>query len=96
MGEITGNFMDGFPHQGSMVDQVIYILNGALRACISWFDNIMTETDMLEVWIALVLMAAVFSIILVPLRGGASVHLGGFTNYMRNKVNRHRRIDHDD
>ena len=73
-----------------MTIQCIAIVKKILGTCLGWFEDIMSEAGLIEVWVALIVLSAVFSVILVPLRGGSPLSLGGLTDFARNKVNRHR------
>lgn len=63
------------------------------RHLLSWFTDILTFTDMYELWIGVVVFTAVFSIVILPLRGGIDLSRGVFGSFLMNKVNRHRNND---
>lgn len=58
-----------------------------------WFEDIFAAVGMTELWIGAVVFAAVFSIVIVPLRGGADLTNGALGGFLMNKVNRHKRND---
>lgn len=65
-----------------------------LTTLLMWFQDIYEATGMTSLWIGVVVLAAVFSIVIVPLRGGADLTNGALGGFLMNKVNRHKR--HDD
>lgn len=65
-----------------------------LTTLLLWFEEIYRATGMTSLWIGAVVLAAVFSIVIFPLRGGADLTSGALGGFLMNKVNRHRR--HDD
>lgn len=65
-----------------------------LTTLLIWFQDIYEATGMTSLWIGVVVLTAVFSIVIVPLRGGADLTNGALGGFLMNKVNRHKR--HDD
>lgn len=65
-----------------------------LTTLLIWFQDIYEATGMTSLWIGVVVLAAVFSIVIAPLRGGADLTGGALGGFLMNKVNRHKR--HDD
>lgn len=65
-----------------------------LTTLLVWFQDIYEATGMTSLWIGVVVLAAVFSIVIIPLRGGADLTNGALGSFLMNKVNRHKR--HDD
>lgn len=59
-----------------------------LSTLISWFVKVYEAIGMTEVWIGAITFAIVFSIILVPLRGGGDIGKGSFGGLLNNKVNK--------
>lgn len=68
--------------------------NRILTTLLTWFQSIYRACGMESLWIGVVVLAAVFSIVIVPLRGGADLSNGALGGFLMNKVNRHKR--HDD
>ena len=65
-----------------------------LTQLLYWFEDVFSAVGMTELWIGIVVFAAVFSIVIAPLRGGADLTHGALGGFLMNKVNRHKR--HDD
>lgn len=65
-----------------------------LTQIIQWFGDTLSAIGMTDLWIGAVVFAAVFSIVIVPLRGGADLTHGALGGFLMNKVNRHK--NHDD
>lgn len=61
---------------------------------LQWFQKVYNAVDMFDLWIGIVVFVAVFSIVVMPLRGGADLTHGVFGSFLMNKVNKHKR--HDD
>lgn len=59
-----------------------------LTTLISWFTQLYEAIGMTELWIGAVTISIVFSIFLVPLRGGGDLGKGGFGGFLKNKVNK--------
>ena len=67
-----------------------------LTQAINWFDKVMTATGLEPLWAGALIIIALFSIILVPLRGGADLTRGALGSFVFSRVNKARKIDHDD
>lgn len=65
-----------------------------LTTVLLWFEDVYRALGLSSLWIGVVVLAAVFSIVIVPLRGGADLSRGALGTFVMNKVNRHKR--HDD
>ena len=59
-----------------------------LVTVLSWFEQCYEAIGMTELWIGAVTLAIVFSIFLVPLRGGGDLGKGSFGGFLKNKVNK--------
>lgn len=66
-----------------------------LTSVLGWFVDIYEATGMTSLWIGVVVLAAVFSIVVVPLRGGADLSRGALGSFVMNRVNRHKSHDDD-
>lgn len=64
-----------------------------LTQLLFWFEDVLSAVGMTELWIGIVVFAAVFSIVIVPLRGGADLTGGALGSFMKNKVSRYNRDD---
>lgn len=58
-----------------------------LTALLNWFQQIYDATGLTDLWIGAVAMAIVFSVILIPLRGGGDVTRGAFGDLVVNQIN---------
>lgn len=65
-----------------------------LTTVLTWFNEIYEALGLTSLWIGVVVLAAVFSIVIIPLRGGADLSRGALGSFVMNKVNRHK--GHDD
>lgn len=65
-----------------------------LSNCLQWFVMVYDALGLKSLWIGAVVLAAVFSIVIVPLRGGADLTGGALGSFLVNKTNRHK--PHDD
>lgn len=59
-----------------------------LTALLNWFQQIYDTLGMTELWIAAIIMVVVFSVILVPLRGGGDLSKGALGSFVVNQVNK--------
>lgn len=57
-----------------------------LGNCLNWFVDIYEACGLLDVWIGVVVLACVFTIVILPLRGGSSTG-GAFGEFLMNKTN---------
>lgn len=57
---------------------------------LDWFMTIMSESGMGMVWTGVVVFVAVFSIIIMPLRGGAPLG-GGISDVVMNQTHKSKR-----
>lgn len=71
----------------SIADWSILFGRSVITAVLNWFQQIYESLGMTEIWIAAVAFAAVFSIILVPLRGGSDISRGALGSFVVNQVN---------
>lgn len=67
-----------------------------LTEILYWFQDIMTATGLMPLWAGTLVVVAVFSIILIPLRGGADLTSGALGSFILGRVNKTRRSDHQD
>lgn len=65
-----------------------------LEALLGWYQDVYVATGLTDLWIGVVVLALVFSIVIVPLRGGADLSHGALGSFVMNRVNRHK--SHDD
>lgn len=61
-----------------------------LSNVLSWFIEIFNRTGMTGLWIGVVVLMAVFSIVIIPLRGGADLSKGALGSFVMNRTNRHK------
>lgn len=61
-----------------------------------WFQQIMTATGLMPLWAGTLVVTAVFSIILIPLRGGADLTRGALGQFVFGRINKAKRTDHQD
>ena len=64
-----------------------------LASVLNWFIQIYDAVGLTSLWIGAVVFVAVFSIVVVPLRGGADLSRGALGSFLMNKVNRHKGQD---
>lgn len=64
-----------------------------LTTVITWYQQVYEAMGMTSLWIGVVILSAVFSIVIIPLRGGADLSRGALGSFLMNKVNRHKRND---
>lgn len=77
-----------------MLERSVLIPSFAIRfgksiliAVLNWFQQIYEATGLTDLWIGAVTMAIVFSVILIPLRGGGDVTKGALGSFVVNQVN---------
>lgn len=58
-----------------------------ISTLLEWFTQIYNAIGMTNVWLGVVTISVVFSIFLLPLRGGADLGKGSFGSFLKNKVN---------
>ena len=61
-----------------------------------WFEDIYEATGMTSLWIGAVVLAIVFSVILIPLRGGSGIYGGVVNDFTKSAVNKHKAADFDE
>ena len=59
-----------------------------ISTLIDWFTQIYDSLGMTNIWLGAVTVSIVFSIFLIPLRGGADLSRGSFGGFLKNKVNK--------
>lgn len=64
-----------------------------LTTVITWYQQVYEAMGMTSLWIGVVILSAVFSIVIIPLRGGADLSRGALGSFLMNKVNHHKRND---
>lgn len=64
-----------------------------LATLLAWFFDLYESLGLTSLWIGVVVLSAVFSIVIIPLRGGADLTRGALGSFVMNKVNRHKRDD---
>lgn len=69
------------------IDMLVDIVNASLR----WWDLIISATGLKSFWIAVVILVALFSIVLVPMRSGQLLGGGAIGTFARTKINNRRR-----
>lgn len=67
-----------------------------LTTSILWFEQILDATGLTGVWMGIIIVFAVFSILLVPLRGGFDLSQGALGSFIMGRVNRRKSTDSDD
>lgn len=75
----------------TLIDQSIDIVVQAVTAGFGMFKSLLDSVDAVGFWISAVLLVMVFSILILPLRGGQMVHVGGFAGFVSNKISGKRR-----
>ena len=58
---------------------------------LGWFTDIYEATGMTQLWIGAVVLAIVFTVVLIPLRGGSGIFSGGLNEFTIDVVNKHKR-----
>ena len=79
-----------------LADWCIAVMKRVLTEVIYWFDTILVSTGMRSVWGGILVVVAVFSVLLIPLRGGADLTSGALGSFVKSRVNRHKATDHQD
>ena len=79
-----------------IADFCIAVMKRVLTEGIYWFDDIMVATGMRSVWGGVMVFTAVFSVLLIPLRGGADLTSGALGGFVKSRVNRSKPTDHQD
>ena len=64
-----------------------------LTELLHWWEEIYRATGMTSLWIGVVALGAVFSILIIPLRGGVDLAHGALGSFLMNRVNRHKSHD---
>lgn len=77
-------------------DWAIAVGKRVLTECIYWFEDVMKATGLFPLWAGTLVVVAVFSILLIPLRGGADLTNGALGGFVVNRVNKAKRTDHQD
>lgn len=67
-----------------------------LTQSIYWFQDVLSATGLTPLWSGAMVFVAVFSILLIPLRGGADLTRGALGKFVMGRVNRSRPTDHQD
>lgn len=62
-----------------------------VKVCLGWFASILEALDMESLWIGAVVFAIVFSVILLPMRGGAMLGGGLASDIVRSRIASRRR-----
>lgn len=68
-----------------------------LTEAIHWFEQILVATGLRGVWAGVMVFVAVFSILLIPLRGGADLTGGALGSFVKSRVNHSKpksRVNH--
>lgn len=61
-----------------------------LSNLIRWYEAVYTACGMTGLWIGAVVLAIVFSTVLIPMRGGVDLTRGGIGGFVVNQVNKHK------
>lgn len=64
-----------------------------LTALLVWYQAVYEATGMTGLWIGVVALSIVFSVVLVPLRGGRDLTRGAFGSFAMNRINNHDRTE---
>ena len=59
-----------------------------ISTLLDWFTQIYNAIGMINVWLGVVTISVVFSMFLLPLRGGGDLGKGSFGSFLKNKVNK--------
>lgn len=87
-----------------MLRESIGIVRGAFTWAMHFFEKILEATGTRELVFAAVAFTVVFSVLVLPLRGGQAIRENSFAGFLTNRVNSHRgkgsnrsrRTDHDE
>lgn len=78
-----------------IIDWAIIIGRTVLTKCLDWFQLILQKCGGMNLWAGAVVFVAVFAILLLPLRGGASLGDGAFTGFILGRVNKAKKNTDD-
>ena len=62
-----------------------------IKVCLAWFASILEALDMEPLWIGAVVFVIVFSVILLPMRGGSMLGGGLASDVVRSRISRSHR-----
>ena len=77
-------------------DWAIALMKRILTECLYWFSDVISATGLTPLWAGILVIVAVFSIILIPLRGGADLTGGAIGQFVKGRINRAKPTDHQD
>lgn len=58
-----------------------------LSTLLGWYTDLYEAMGLTNVWLGVITVSLVFSIFIIPLRGGADLTKGSFGAFLTNKVN---------
>lgn len=75
----------------TLSDWVISYVRTILQYCLSWITQIFGSTGLQYLWIGAVVFVIVFSVILLPMRGGSMLGGGMVSDMVRSRISSSRR-----
>lgn len=79
-----------------LAEWAIAVGKRVLTQVLLWFQNIIWATGLAPLWSGAMVFVAVFSILLIPLRGGADLTKGAIGRFAIGRINRSKPTDHQD
>lgn len=71
-----------------MKNFAVNLLIDVVNACINWWSAIIDAVDLVQLWIGVVVLVALFSIVLTPMRGGQLLGGGAIGTFTQTKINK--------
>ena len=65
----------------------IDMLMSIVSSCLTWFSAIFKATGLRNFWIGVVILVALMSIVIVPMRSGQLLGGGAISTFARSKIN---------
>lgn len=79
-----------------IAEWAIIIGRVVLSTAINWFQEILIACGTFDIWKGVIVFVALFSIILIPLRGGGDLTAGLLGGFVMNRINKRKPTDSDD